>query len=73
MGDDLSYGLNTLDPLCLWQCFVSLDALVGIFPSVRFEMLFQIDCVKGCRVTIVAKVWHKTTYLDGCSTSHTVH
>jgi len=22
MGDDLSYGLNTLGPLCLWQCFV---------------------------------------------------
>ena len=21
MGDDLSYGLNTLGPLCLWQCF----------------------------------------------------
>ena len=20
MGDDLSYGLNTLGPLCLWQC-----------------------------------------------------
>ena len=22
MGDDLSYGLNTLGPLCLWQCFI---------------------------------------------------
>ena len=22
MGDDLSYGLNTLGPLCLWQCLV---------------------------------------------------
>ena len=21
IGDDLSYGLNTLGPLCLWQCF----------------------------------------------------
>ena len=21
MGDDFSYGLNTLGPLCLWQCF----------------------------------------------------
>ena len=21
MGDYLSYGLNTLGPLCLWQCF----------------------------------------------------
>ena len=21
MGDDLSYGLNTLGPLCLWHCF----------------------------------------------------
>ena len=21
MGDDLSYGLNTLGPLCLWQCY----------------------------------------------------
>ena len=21
MGDDLSYGLNTLGPLCLWKCF----------------------------------------------------
>ena len=20
IGDDLSYGLNTLGPLCLWQC-----------------------------------------------------
>ena len=20
MGDDFSYGLNTLGPLCLWQC-----------------------------------------------------
>ena len=23
MGDDLSYGLNTLGPLCLWQCFIA--------------------------------------------------
>ena len=22
MGDDLSYGLNTLGPLCLWQCLM---------------------------------------------------
>ena len=22
MGDDLSYGLNTLGPLCLWQFFI---------------------------------------------------
>ena len=22
MGDDLSYGLNTLGPLCLWQCLI---------------------------------------------------
>ena len=22
MGDDFSYGLNTLGPLCLWQCFL---------------------------------------------------
>ena len=21
MCDDLSYGLNTLGPLCLWQCY----------------------------------------------------
>ena len=25
MGDDLSYGLNTLGPLCLWQCFVIIS------------------------------------------------
>ena len=25
MGDDLSYGLNTLGPLCLWQCFKKKD------------------------------------------------
>ena len=25
MGDDLSYGLNTLGPLCLWQCFAHLQ------------------------------------------------
>ena len=24
MGDDLSYGLNTLGPLCLWQYFVCI-------------------------------------------------
>ena len=23
IGDDLNYGLNTLGPLCLWQCFFS--------------------------------------------------
>ena len=23
MSDDLSYGLNTLGPLCLWQCLYS--------------------------------------------------
>ena len=22
MGDDFSYGLNTLGPLCLWQCLL---------------------------------------------------
>ena len=27
MGDDLSYGLNTLGPLCLWQCFFKLNVM----------------------------------------------
>ena len=27
MGDDLSYGLNTLGPLCLWQCLFRLSLL----------------------------------------------
>ena len=31
MGDDLSYGLNTLGPLCLWQC---LRLCVSSCPSV---------------------------------------
>ena len=31
MGDDLSYGLNTLGPLCLWQCFLYFVKQPGHF------------------------------------------
>ena len=33
MGDDLSYGLNTLGPLCLWQCFLLLTYMFNDFFS----------------------------------------
>ena len=30
MGDDLSYGLNTLGPLCLWQCLDFCIIILGV-------------------------------------------
>ena len=41
MGDDLSYGLNTLGPLCLWQCFypsMFCNIVTFIF-MIRYQML----------------------------------
>ena len=31
MGDDLSYGLNTLGPLCLWQCLQNSGSGISYF------------------------------------------
>ena len=31
MGDDLSYGLNTLGPLCLWQCLQNSRSGISYF------------------------------------------
>ena len=31
MGDDLSYGLNTLGPLCLWQCLQNSRSSISCF------------------------------------------
>ena len=31
MGDDLSYGLNTLGPLCLWQCLQNSRSSISYF------------------------------------------
>ena len=38
MCDDLSYGLNTLGPLCLWQCFIvyrNVPLIIQINPVLR--------------------------------------
>ena len=35
MGDDLSYGLNTLGPLCLWQCFRKIIEVLGVLAIVN--------------------------------------
>ena len=42
MGDDLSYGLNTLGPLCLWQCLTP--------KSKAPQLLFfkQVSTLAGC-------------------------
>ena len=49
MGDDLSYGLNTLGPLCLWQCFAFhslsnlLDKISQIFSQKLSLVCFRIE------------------------------
>ena len=41
MGDDLSYGLNTLGPLCLWQCFSNSRAINHLT-----AMSFKLSAIK---------------------------
>ena len=41
MGDDLSYGLNTLGPLCLWQCLVHM----GPYESEKSQFSSQLTVV----------------------------
>ena len=37
MGDDLSYGLNTLGPLCLWQCLqITANISIGTHLQLSF-------------------------------------
>ena len=43
MGDDFSYGLNTLGPLCLWQCLIillgwSLNGKIRTLPLLLNQM-----------------------------------
>ena len=55
MGDDLSYGLNTLGPLCLWQCFFvlasniiqALDSKPGSFNHTCISFHPQDDICHG--------------------------
>ena len=50
MGDDLSYGLNTLGPLCLWQCFKLIPKMKMVKstpPSKKRRLLIKL--VKGPR------------------------
>ena len=52
MGDYLSYGVNTLGPLCLWQClqynvsplffFTTQQGSVGLFQSDHFSPCRQL-------------------------------
>ena len=47
MGDDLSYGLNTLGPLCLWQCLF-VFVFVCVFLLARECLLITvITCLTG--------------------------
>ena len=39
MGDYLSYGLNTLGPLCLWQCFKLAVQACSVFQRLRNSWL----------------------------------
>ena len=41
MGDDFSYGLNTLGPLCLWQC-LSYIAKIDNFEFA--QNMYQVTC-----------------------------
>ena len=42
MGDDLSNGLNTLGPLCLWQCFMYEKYHFVLLPFVGGLPQFQL-------------------------------
>ena len=39
MGDDLSYGLNTLGPLCLWQCLQNSRSGISYFRIAVFLVI----------------------------------
>ena len=43
MGDDLSYGLNTLGPLCLWQCFLPQGVLTNRIHAQVAKSSFPFD------------------------------
>ena len=52
MGDDLSYGLNTLGPLCLWQCLLEHYQIqtLNMLNVYMVTLIIQSVCVEDCSV-----------------------
>ena len=48
MEDDLSYGLNTLGPLCLWQCFIFREYWLTRIYIVTMDLVGFLMVVDSC-------------------------
>ena len=67
MGDDLSYGLDTLGPLCLWQCLqITANISIGIHLQLSFGQsekdpysFLQIITKVEKNQTFAAAVWRR--------------
>ena len=55
--DFSSHGLNTLGPLCLWQCLILLSCCQALLSILTFLMLQLSD---GHRKKILWKIWQLT-------------
>ena len=81
--DDLSYGLNTLGPLCLWQCLQNSRSSIScfripLFLVIRFIFQFtskvpKILCVLGlqCLAQVgLLQNFNLILYEDSCAMIH---